>query len=358
MAFATFTSVNDTALHVEVSNHIIEALVQNSLYIDGVGITQVTTGNMQAGAVRVPKLAVAGGDFRTLGATTNGGWFDTTSIVAKGLDEVIVELLHVYDTNEDVPVSQSALAVGGASSVFNRAKMIGKKIAKGMNGGTMAYQLKAVINAVITAGAETGKIFTYTAATSGDAFKKYLDASSALDNGDGSYNDYFPVEGRLALVRPTYEKDLKQNANIFVGGSNFAQEMIKSGALDPETKLPEIINGYRGTVNATPVFLAPDALWTEAERWLWDTVEAAAVTTGYLDEIVGIFCSHIATLRGHAIPESTKVIDSPTGQGLRIQPLSNFGVNVAFEGGIKLIANGTFAEGTSALSVVAPGSQA
>lgn len=358
MAFATFTAVNDTALHVEVSSHIIEAMVQNSLYIDGVGITQVTTGDIHAGAVRVPKLKVAGGDFRTLGATTNGGWFDTTSIVAKGLDEEVVELLYVYDTNEDVPVSQAALAVGGAVNVFNRAKMIGKKIAKGMNGGTLATQLVAVINAVITAGAETNRIFTYSSATSGDAYAKYLDASASLDNGDGSYNDYFPVEGRLVLARPTYEKDLKQNGNIIVGGSNFAQEMIKSGALDPETKLPEIINGYRGQVNMIPVFLASDAIWTEAERWMWDTVAGAALSAGYLDEIVALMCSHIATLRGHAIPESTKVIDSPSGQGLRIQPISNFGVKVAFEGGIKLIANGTFAEGSNALSVVSPGSQA
>ena len=43
------------------------------------------------------------------------------------------------------------LALGGLSSVEVRAKEIGKNIAIGMNAGTMAHQLQAVINAVITA---------------------------------------------------------------------------------------------------------------------------------------------------------------------------------------------------------------
>jgi len=358
MAFATFTSVNDTALHVGVSEQIIEALVQNSLYIDGVGITQITTGDMGAGAVRVPKLVVAGGNFRKLGATTNGGWFDTTSIAAKGLDEELVELLYVYDLAEDVPTSQAVTSLGGASAIFNRAKMIGKKIAKGMNGGTLATQLVANINAVITASAETDYIFTYTAGTAGSALKYFVTACSNLDNGD-SYNDYFPIEGRLCLARPAFETELKTtSSNIIVGGSNFAQDMIARGVLSPDASVPSNINGYRGLVNAVPFFIASDPVWGEAEDWVCVASTHAAVTAGYLDNIVAVVCSHIATLRGHAIPESVKVIDSPVGQGYRIQPLSNFGVKVVFPKGIKLIAKAAFTEGAAALEVLPPGSQA
>jgi len=359
MALATFTAVNDTALHVAVADQILEALVQNSLYLDGMGITQVTTSNMGAGAVRVPKLVVAGGNFRQLGATTNGGWFDTTTIVAKGLDEVIVELLYVYNTVEDVPMNQSALAIGGASNVFNRAKMIGKKIAKGMNGGTLATQIVANLNAVIDAsGTETGYIFTYTPATAGDAYKYFVSACASLDDGD-TYNDYFPIEGRLALIRTEFETTLKTiTTNVFIGGSNFAQEMLAKGILSPDAGVPDNMNGWRGFINGIPTFVASAAVWNEAEDWICVASTHAAVSPGYLANITGLICSHIATLRGHAYPESIKVIDSPNGQGVRIQPESNFGVKVAYAKGIKLLSKATFVEGSDTLEVLPPGSQA
>ena len=358
MAFATFTAVNDTALHVAVSQHILEAYVQNSLYLDGMGITQITTDNVGAGAVRVPKLVVSDGKFRKLGATTNGGWFDTASIVAKGLDEEIVELLYIYNTNEDVPMSQQALSLGGLANLEMRTRMIGKNIARQMNAGTLATQLVAVINAVITAGAETGYIFTYTASTSGSAYAKFVEACAALDDGD-TYNAYFPIEGRLALIRSSFETEMKTvTTNVFLGGSNFAQEMRARGNLSPDAKLPENLNGWRGFVNGVPTFLCSAQIWNEAEDWMVVASNSTPVSSGYLDNINGLVCSHIATLRGHAFPESVKVIDSPTGQGLRVQPESNFGVKVVYPKGIKLIAKAAFTEGSSALAVLPQGSQA
>ena len=352
MAFATFTSVNDTALHVAVSEWIIERLVQDNLYRDGLGITQITTKDVGAGGVRVPKVKPSTGTWRKLGATVNGAWFNSGSIGAIGLDEEFVELLYVYDMSEDVPVSQQKLSLGGLSSVEVRAKEIGKNIAIGMNAGTMAHQIAAVTNAVIAAsGTETGRVFTYAASTEGDSLDKILLANAELDNGDGTYHHYFPRQGRILLLRPKAIANIRKKGSVIVGGSNYAQEILSSGALDIDVKqLPEVHNGYVGMLDGVPVYKATDALWTQAEQWL-------GVTAGYLDKIVGILCSHVATGRGHAFPDQTKVIDSPNGQGLRIQPLSNFGVKVFFEKGIKLIADGTFVEGSTALSVMPKGSQ-
>ena len=352
MAFATFTGVNDTALHVAVSEWIIERLVQDNLYRDKLGITQITTKDVGAGGVRVPKVKPSTGKWRKLGATTNGNWFNSGSIGAIGLDEEFVELLYVYDMPEDVPVSQQKLSLGGLSSVEVRAKEIGKNIAIGMNAGTMAHQIAAVTNAVIAAsGTETDRIYTYTPATDGDSLEKILSANAELDNGDGTYHHYFPREGRVLLLRPRTIANLRRKGAVTVGGSNYAQEILSSGALDIDVKeLPEVHNGYVGMLDSVPVYKATDALWTEAEVWLGQE-------SGYLDEIVGILCSHVATGRGHAFPDQTKVIDSPSGQGLRIQPLSNFGVKVFFEKGIKLIADGTFVEGATPLAIMPEGSQ-
>ncbi len=349
--FATFTAVNDTALHVAVSEWIIERYVQDALYRNGVGITELTTKDVGMGGMRVPKVKPSTGKFRKIGADTNGGWFNATQNTIIGLDEVFVEFLFQYDTPEEVPLTQQMLSLGGISNVQVRAREIGKNIAIGMNAGTMAIQLAAVINAVISAGVETNRVFTYTPATEGDSLSKILLANAALDNGDGVYHSFFPRQGRVLLLRPRAIANLRQKGSVIVGGSNFAQEILKTGALDIDvTQLPEINNGYMGMVDGVPVFKATDLLWTQAEIWLGQEA-------GYLDEIVGILCSHIATGRGHAFPEMTKVVDNPRGQGLIIQPLSNFGAKVFFEAGIKLIADGTFVEGAVAMTVVPEGSQ-
>jgi len=353
MAFGDFIglSVNDTALEIKVGNVMLRSLIQNKMYHDGVGITEVfTTGADRGGAVlRCPKVANSTGEFRTLGSATNGKFFNSEDPEIATLGEELIYCNHVYDAMEDVPQAQHVLSLAGASAVGVRSERIAKNIAKQMNAGTLAYQLADVINAVITAGAETDRIYTYTAGTAGDAIEKFLGASAALDDGDGDYNDYFPVVGRVALLRPSCLKDLRQKGDVIINGSNFAQDIMASGAVDSDTVLPEIVTGYRGTINDTAVFMVTQAIWTEAEKWL-------GVPAGYLDYIVGLICAANATGRGYAFPEQVKIIDSPDGVGLRIQPLSNFGVEVFFEGGIKLLADTAFVEGSVALAVEAPGS--
>jgi len=350
MAFATFTGVNDTALHVAVSEWIIERLVQDQIYRDGLGITEITTKDMGAGGVRVPKVKPSTGKWRKLGATNNGGWFDETAIPAIGLDEEFIEFLFNYDAPEDVPVSQQKLSLGGVSSIQVRAREIGKNITIGINSATMATQIQAVVNAVITAGAETDKIITYDPSTAGNALTQMLATSELLNDGDGIYHAYYPQNGRIWILRPSVFTDLRVKGSVIVGGSNFAQEILASGAIDVDVEtLPEINRGYRGMLDGIPVFMASSQLWTQAEIWLGQPA-------GYLHKIAGILCSHISTGRGQAFPEQTKVIDSPIGQGLRIQPLANFGTKVFFEGGIKLLADAAFTEGSVALNLLPEGS--
>lgn len=357
MAFSDFSglSVGSTALEIGVSNIILSKMIQEQLYRNGIGITEVYANNASSGGavLRVPKIVASTKSFRQLGGAANGGFFNTEAAEVKGLDEILLVCDNIYDAMEDVPQAQHVLSLGGASALGIRAQEIAKNIARQMNAGTMAYQIAAVLNAVITAsGTETDRIFTYDptkfGTDAGSAWSKFQDACASLDNGD-TYNDTFPTVGRIALLRPSALTDLRKNGNVIVGGSNFAQEMIKSGAVDADTILPDV-PGYRGIVNDVVVFSASNNLWTLAEVWMQQSA-------GYLDNVVGIICSFNATGRGHAFPDSTKVIDSPSGQGLRIQPLSNFGVKVFFEKGIKLLAKAAVVEGSSAITVVAPGSQ-
>ena len=358
MADFTGYSVNSTAFHIAVANQMIETIIQNDLYQDGVGIIQITADSIGASAVRVPKIAKNTAKFRELGHTTNGGFANTDSVSTYGLTEEIITLKYLYDSMEDVPNVQSILSLQNAANVSRRVIEIGKAITRGRNAGTLAHQLGAVLNACVTAASGTGRVYTYNPDSAGDALAKFRDAQAALDNGD-SYHDTFPIEGRLAIWRPAGLMQLLDKGDVIVGGSNFAQDMVRSGAVDPtfKDKLPENATGYRGMIHSTAVMVATNPIWTEAESWL-------GLTAGALDKFQCVLSSYIATGRGQAFPEQIKVIDSPSVNGLRIQPLANFGVKVLFEGGIKLITNAavTFTADTgdfhTALSVVAPGSQA
>ena len=359
MADFTGYSVNSTAFHIAVANHVIADIAQYDIYHDGLGIIQITAEDAGASAVRVPKIVKSTGTFRELGHATNGGFANSSTTQTKGLDEEIITLKYLYDQMEDVPNVQNILSVANSASVSRRLTEIAKAITRGRNAGTMAKQIGEVINACVTATAGTNRVFNYAPATAGDALAKLRSAMASLDDGD-SYHDTFPIEGRLIVARPSYVQDLLQNGNIIVGGSNFAQEIVASGAVSPNIaigSLPENTKGYRGMVLGVPVMIATAPLWTRAETW-------CQVTAGDFDDLEAIVCSHIATGRGQAFPEQMKVIDSPDVNGLRIQPLSNFGTEVFFEGGIKLITSastawtyGTDETFATALTVLAPGSQ-
>jgi len=361
MAFSSFTglSVNDTALQIGVSNIILKAAIQSKFHHDGIGITEVFSTNAESGGaiIRVPKIANITSRFRQLGAATNGGWFNSNDVGTTTLTEEKITCDNIFDEPIDVPEAQKVLSLAGAASVGVVSERIGKAIAKDMNAGTMAYQLEAVINAVFDASSHDNRIFTYDLSANGDEdiLDKFNEALAALDDGDGTYNDTFPEQGRLCLARPQFFQKLRKKGVVIVGGSNYAQDMLKSGAVDPESVLPDTVVGYKGVVSDVAMFMASKSLWAAAEEWL-------QVPAGYLDNIEAIVCAFNATGRGYAIAEQTKIVDSQKGVGLRIQPLANFGVTVFFEQGIKLIASDTFDEGAGAtiteVEVLPKGSQA
>ena len=74
--------------------------------------------------------------------------------------------------------------------------------------------------------------------------------------------------------------------------------MIKSGAVDADTILPDV-PGYRGVINDVAIFSVSNNLWTLAETWMQQSA-------GYLDNIVGIICAYNATGRGTCFPRFHK----------------------------------------------------
>jgi hypothetical protein len=63
---------------------------------------------------------------------------------------------------------------------------------------------------------------------------------------------------------------------------------------------------------------------------------------GDLAKVVGMVVASEATGRGIAFQNSIKAIDSPDGQGIRLQPLTRWGVEVWIPEGIQLIVEDDF----------------
>ena len=56
-----------------------------------------------------------------------------------------------------------------------------------------------------------------------------------LDEGDAAHHiQTFPFEERQAFITSKMRRNLMQNGQIILGGSNFAQSMLAKGALSPE----------------------------------------------------------------------------------------------------------------------------
>jgi hypothetical protein len=176
----------------------------------------------------------------------------------------------------------------------------------------------------------------------------YLTASALLDNGDERHGvDIYPVDMRVAVWRPEIRAELLKTGQIIVGGSNFAQQMIAAGKVSPDGRPRENMGGYFGDIDATPQHIASKAIFNLAEKYL-------QLTPGDLDDVYGMIVSSMGTGRALAFNNTIKTIDSPNGQGMRIQPKYRWGVETWFPKSVVLIVEDGFVNPAIDSGEVAP----
>lgn len=336
-------NVNSSATQVLASKEVKENIFLDLVHKNGYGVNQVVETN--ASTVRMLKVAQFDGDARTLGASTNGAFFNGDDASIPTVPEYDLNLLHIYDKMVDLPEVQQDLV---PVNIFSQAmKNVGGRVATEINAATIAYQLKAVFDKADTAGAWTDLAVVLGATP--DYYEALLEASALLDDGDEDNGiQSFPFAEREILVRPQFRKGLMSANGVLIGGSNYAQSMIAKGGVSPEDR-KEWGNMYCGEIDMTPCYIVPAPIWNRAKVW--------ANNSATVDGVQAIYCSAIATDRGISTQDYIKIIDSPNGPGKRLQPLTRFGINVCYPKGIiPIVANGT-AVPAAATSVTAPGSR-
>jgi hypothetical protein len=372
----TAPAIDGQAVRRVLAPVIMENIVQDIILRDGYGVTEKFSTDTDAFEIRVVRQRALDLDARKFGATFNGGFFNSLTEIQPTSQEYGIRLDHIIDRNVDIPSNMQdmfPLDVVGATT-----QRVGQAVARNVNASTLAEQLRVSLNynatvSVREAGlindaafkaasvgfSSSGETFDYNPAldtksiifhTDGtsDWQDTYLSASALLDNGDERNGvDIFPVDMRVAVWRPEIRAELLKTGQIIIGGSNFAQQMIAAGKVSPDGRPRENMGGYFGDIDATPQHIASKAIWNLAEKYL-------GLTTGALDNIYGLIVSSMGTGRALAFNNTIKTIDSPNGQGMRIQPKYRWGVETWFPKSVVLIASDQFGNPAWTGSAIVP----
>lgn len=356
---AGFTITNNVALRNWASSRVYEKLVQDILHVAGKGVDESwVVGNTNNHSIAIPRVALGEGAFRRLGAAVNGGQFNTKDAVNPESDYIEVPLTFVYDRTEDIGEVYQDKA--GYDLMGAKLDNIRKKLARNINALTFAVQFSTALNGAYD---KTTALIVCNSST-GDPLGAITTANANLSEGDEAIGvDYFPTENRQGFVRPTFFARLKTATGRYIINSDYGQQMLASGLLNPwkqgDTAKVEIRDGYCGKIDGVDFYEVSPVLWKLAASYL--TVGSTAAAENLFGNVEGAITSSLGTIRGFTSTGNVKIIDNPNGQGYRIQPLVHGGCVCISAKSVQMIVNETFANPvTSAatkLGVVAPESK-
>ena len=333
-------NVNNSATQVLAAKQVKENIFAKILHKNGKGVTEEYATN--ASSVRIFKVIPTGNRARQLGATVNGGYFNSKDAKQATVKEYDLNLLYIMDLPVDLPeVQQDMVSV----NIFDETtKNLGGENALEINASTIAHQLKPIWDAAYAAQSWTG--LAIELASTPDYLSALLDASAILDDGDpDNHIQSFPFENRQALISAKMRRGLMAKGQVLIGGSNYAQSMLAKGGLSPEDS-KDFGDFYLGEIDLIPIFLMPKAVRDEATVW--------GGGSNVFDGVEAIVCSALATDRGISTLDYIKVVDSQAGAGKRLQPKTRWGINVCYPKGIiPIVAHGTSA---TEVTITAPDS--
>lgn len=352
-SFAGYTapSIDGQALRRQLSMSFLLNIVQGLFHTPGRGVQQAVQIDTAGAEVRVIREKPLTQKARSLGETANGGYFNTNSPEQPSSDEYGLQVTFIIDNNIDIPsVMQDMLPLDIAQATVRNYEQL---VAKNINASTIATQIASSLNdnATVVDGGGTANWVTYDATAMLDTFQ---DIAAVLDAGDVDNGvDTFPSDSRIALWR-TYAKRAfyKTAKNVLDIGNWKAQDMVKLGTVDPESVRNTDKNGFFGEIDSTYNYMVAPAVFVLAEEYLRQS--GAPVAAGYLDDVVGYMCASMGTARGISLQSQVKIIDSPLGQGLRMQPKQRWGVEVFYPKSVVLCVATGFTNPAYPASVITP----
>ena len=278
--------------------------------------TEKFSNDVFAAEIQIIRVKPHNNDAREIGAGINGGFFNDDDAFTSATEAYPIRIIQTIDRNIDIPAhSQDMINVDLLEAELSN---LNGEVSSNVNAVTIAAQLAKWLTCR-AASTPSGNVVTVDSTPGTNAYYGYLvDANSKLDEGnyEGQGIQTYPRNKRAFILSPTLNANLKKNG-VIIGGSNFGQILVRTGALDNEAKLEEVL-GYVGEVDGTPCYVCSPAVYRIVEKYLGLAPHA-------LDKILGFAVSAVGTGRALAFNESVNVIPSQKGQGVRIQPKYRFG---------------------------------
>ena len=325
-----------------LAGRLMQNTTQSLIFRDGYGLTEEFSQDVMAAQIRILRHRRPTIVSRTLttDGSDNGAHFNGNAAAQPQTKEYGLSLVEVYDNVVDIPtVLENMINIG----VLNlESQGIEDQLTRLMNAYTFAAQIAAALNldaeAQVAAGSAAATTLVSYDASADSLTDKFFTAHTKLDEGAPDHDiDVFKQEGRVAVFLPTgKQKLLVDEKSVQTVGSSRAVQLLEIGSAGGLETAPETnVTGYFGELNNTPLHLLSKPLMSLVEDYL-------GLTRGDLSGIVGMVVAPEATGRGVAFQNSIKVVDSQSGQGFRLQPLTRWGVEVWIPEGIKLIVADDF----------------
>ena len=230
-----------------------------------------------------------------------------------------------------------------------RAKIVGGQVPRGVNACTIAAQIAKNFNALYAN--DVDNLVNLPSTPDGqDVLNAIIQASAHLDDGDVENGvDTYPIEERAIFDKPAMYAKLMQKGAIIIGGSNYAQDILKDGGVSHGDK-SDNVTGYCGRILDMPVYKVSQPVFDMAAGYL-------GVAPSDLNGIEALVVSGTGTLRGLAFNATIKQIDSPNGAGIRMQPVYRWGAECILASSVSIITDYGYTLPQSTLDVVAPASR-
>ena len=313
--------INGTSVDIRITEKVLETYLQGDSERDNKGVYSSYTKEEAVSQIRVPKPDLLPILPRRLGASVNGGSFSGSALQVSN-SEYSLEVLDVVDTNIDVPYNNLSLVP--QLKMDDWSSQIGKGVYLVKNGMCLATKFfQSFYNDSANA-----NVVTYTAGQADGIRPCFDEAEDALNAGDPDNGiDIFPEDTRRILYINGITKLIRQTGAFIVGGSNFAQDMLKTGAFSAGDVKNTMEDGYHGTYGAVDMNLLSPMKIRIAEEYLgfpYGTLAAsgflAVESSGYANQFA-------------LADNGVKTIPAPQGQGTRLQPNYRMGAGTFFTKG-------------------------
>lgn len=306
---------SQVAAHV-FANTAMKNIYQGEIEKGGRGVSQEFSNDTTGSSITVVRPSPLPVEARQLGAAINGGNFSAFDYEPTS-DAYTLKVITVIDDLVDIPnVSLDMIPVGLADMYV---KNISDKVTLNVNAIKIAAALYTSLSAH-QVDPESAYVESYTAGTD-NLIKKLSNAYVQLDKGDEEHGvSMFPQDDRIGLITvDSYAEIISANGVFSIGGANYAYDILRKGVISQNAEQEKLADGYVGDMFGVPFHTVSPLVLSTACNYL------GFPRHEFSDNLIALIKSAHGNLFALASGSSIKTIDSPKGQGVRLQPLYRMG---------------------------------